>query len=137
MLSQYLCSFHLQNDVERKQLYKKKRYISETIRPIFFAWVRLMGPLCLWQCLQSDEMFHVTLFCTTPCVPVSFQSKILQLEKEDFTYYSKPSACVWHINLKCTALNGMQASCQNLGRSSLSLSSAFISDSHLESTRRQ
>ena len=43
--------------------------------------------LCLWQYFYQMEMFHVTSFCTTACVPVSFQSQISQLATSTGGFY--------------------------------------------------
>ena len=51
MLSQYLCSFHLQNDVERKELYKKKIYFRDYSTHLFY--LLQVAPPCGQICKQK------------------------------------------------------------------------------------
>ena len=100
----------LQNDnnIERKQSYKNEtNIISLWNRPhADHTWYlskvkynnicQKISSLSLPRLIQSSPAAH-------PGWKWHFNIKLLQLEKEDFTYYLKHSACVWHINMKCTA----------------------------------
>ena len=103
--------FFLQNDIniERKQSYKNETNIISSLwnRPhADHTWYlskvkynnicQKISSLSLPRLIQSSPAAH-------PGWKWHFNIKLLQLEKEDFTYYLKHSACVWHINMKCTA----------------------------------